>query len=182
MPATELTDKRESESRSSVCPRCGKECRPDETFCLYCDQELSKPVRPRLGLGQFSLAFLLGVMMLVAVTLAGFRAAPDVTVALLILFIPALGRTAVSAYLRRRRGGQHSLSGLAITFLVSLAAMIPVLTLAFAGFIGGMFVAVTLGPVFTAGFPPLGRVFLLAGPICSAAGACYGFWITRPSE
>src|SRR5262245_22802093 len=119
------------------CPRCGKECRPEETFCLHCDQDLSKPASHRLAVGQFSLAFLLAATFVVPIALGVYRLSPDIAVALSILVVPALARTAVAAFLRRRRGGQMSASVLGITFLVSLAAMVPVLTIALAGFLLG---------------------------------------------
>lgn len=167
----------------SSCPRCRKECRPDETVCLFCDQVLSQPLRPRLRFGQFSLAFLLASMVLVAVTLGVYRASPDLAVALGMIVIPALGRTAVADYLRRRRGGQYSLGGLGITFLVSLAAMIPVLTLAFAGSLLGWAAGILSSPIWMDFIDSghYGAAFLPAG-VCGLAGACYGLWITRPSE
>lgn len=129
------------------------------------------------------MAFLLGVMAAAAMTLGVYRWSPDVAVALWILLLPAILRTALAAYLRRRRGGQYSAQALAVTFLVSLAAMIPVLTLAFAGLLFGSGLAMVFSPVW------LGLLesdphwtVLFSGAVSGMAGAGYGIWITRPRE
>lgn len=161
------------------CPRCRRECRLDETFCLSCDQDLSQPALPRLGWGQFSLTFLLGLMATVAVALGVYRWSPDVAIGLWIVLLPALGRTGLAAYLRRRHGGQLSPRRLGLTFLVSLAAMIPVLTIAFAGSLLGILTSPFWMGLFET--DPR-RAALVSAAVCALAGACYGFWITRPNE
>lgn len=182
MSGAELGD-RACQSQPRHCPRCARPCRPDETFCLYCDQDLSKPALPRLGIGQFSLAFLLGAMAAVAVTLAIYRWSASLAIALWILLLPAILRTALAAFLRRRRGGQYSAQGLGIAFLVSLAAMIPVLTIALAAFLLGCGAALLLSPVWLGLVESDPRLIVLfSGAASGLVGAGYGFWITRPHE
>jgi hypothetical protein len=181
MTAADLDNHRATEPR--LCPRCRRECRPDETVCLYCDQDLSKPALPRLGIGQFSVAFLLGVMATAALTLGIYRWSANAAIALWMVILPALVRTAVAAYLRRRRGGQYSGQGLGIAFLVSLAAMIPVLTIAFAAFLLGCGAAMLLSPYWLGMVEADARLIVLfIGGATAFLGAGYGFWITRPHE
>ena len=183
MSAADLRDDRASGQQPRLCPRCGRECRPDETVCLYCDQDLSKPALPRLSLGQFSVAFLLGVMATVALTLGVYRWSADVAIGLWMLLLPAVVRTALAAYLRRRRGGQYSAQGLGIAFLVSLAAMIPVLTIAFAAFLLGGGAAMLFSPYWLGMVEADARLIVLfIGGATAFLGAGYGFWITRPDE
>ena len=174
------------------CPRCGKECRPDETICLFCDQDLSKPVRRRLGFGQFSLAFLLSLMTAAAVAARCYRAWPDMSAALwspegqlaaISLLIFTVGRTAVATEMRRRRGGCFSLRSLAKSFLISLAAMVPVLLIAYGAWLSGWSVGILTSPVWTQFVEcAYDRGALVPAGVIGTAGAGYGLWITRPSE
>jgi uncharacterized membrane protein len=58
-----------------------------------------------------------------------------------------------------------------------------VLTLAFAGFLLGWAAGILTSPIWMEfiGSGHYGAAFLPAG-LCGLAGACYGFWITRPIE
>jgi hypothetical protein len=142
-----------------------------------------QPVRSRLGAGQFSLAFLLGVMATVATTLGIYRWSPTIAVALWILLLPAMGRTALAAWVRRRRGGQFSSSGLAVTFLVSLAAMIWVLVFAFAASILGWIAAILTLPFWRELIrgDPYDTATLVTS-VCAVSGLSYGLWVARPEE
>jgi hypothetical protein len=153
---------------------------------------LSRPVRQRLAFGQFSLAFLLALMTAVAVGVRYYRNLPDLVavllssdgiLAMLLLLIPPLGRTAVAEYLRRSRGGYYSLLGFASSFRASLGTTIPVLAIAYAAWLAGWALGILTSPVWTNFVDwEYDRGALVPAAVFALAGAGYGFWITRPHE
>ena len=141
--------------QNNACPECGAPVAEGRARCWLCQRRheealatnpyaAPRPIAAETPL-QFSLATLLLVVTLVAVTLGAFWVAPGLGVFLVVLGVPALIRTMVANNRQRRVGSSHTALEKIGIFLVSLLIMWAV----------WMSASIAFAVVCTMGFAPI---------------------------
>ena len=177
--------------QNNACPECGAPLAAGQARCWLCERRHEKPhaanpyASPRSidseSPLQFSLASLLLVVTLVAVSLGAFWVAPGLGVFLVVLGVPALIRTMVAGNRQKRVGGTYSIGQKIGVFLVSLLIMWAV----------WMSASIAFAVVCTIGFAPIAMangdmnaallVGVLGGFVSAIALATWLLRVTAPT-